>query len=86
MTPEQTAMRSKAEQRLAETFERLGDPDPQETARRAVQELVDAGWRPSPALADKPGSARRSTKEGRAAARRLYAEVREQQKTTGGAA
>ncbi|MFA5712347.1 hypothetical protein [Mycolicibacterium sp.] len=54
MTPEQTAMRAKAEQAFALKFEHLGDPNPEQSAADAVTWLLRAGWRPWPALADGP--------------------------------
>lgn len=54
MTPEQTAMRAKAELQFTEKFERLGDPQARESAERCVAWLLREGWRPQPALADGP--------------------------------
>lgn len=46
------------EMRIAERFEQLAIPDPQESAKRLVEDLVRAGWRPWPALVDKAGPRR----------------------------
>ena len=51
MTPEQLAMRAKAEIAFIEKFERLDDPDANENGKAAVEWLLRNGWRPRPALA-----------------------------------
>lgn len=53
MTPQQVAMVAATEMRIAERFEQLAIPEPQESAKRLVEDLVRAGWRPWPALVDK---------------------------------
>lgn len=44
-----------AERRIAERFEQLGIPDPHDAAKRLIEDLLRAGWRPWPALVDRPG-------------------------------
>lgn len=58
MTPQQVAMVAATEMRTAERFEQLAIPDPQESAKRLVEDLLRAGWRPWPALVDKAGPRR----------------------------
>lgn len=53
MTPQQVAMVSTTERRIADRFEQLGIAEPAESAKRLVDDLVRAGWRPWPALTDK---------------------------------
>lgn len=53
MTPQQTAMVAAMELRFAEAFEHRGYEDPQAEAKRWISELLRAGWRPWPALADR---------------------------------
>lgn len=73
MTPQQVAMVSATERRIAERFEQLAVPEPQESARRLVEDLVRAGWRPWPALVDKAGPRRVAPSE---VAREHLAEAR----------
>ncbi|SNR32813.1 hypothetical protein [Blastococcus mobilis] len=54
MTPQQAAMVAKTEQRIADRFTELGVPHPAESAKRLVEDLLRAGWRPWPALVDGP--------------------------------
>lgn len=42
-----------AERRIAERFDQLGITEPEESAKRLISELLRAGWRPWPALADR---------------------------------
>lgn len=54
MTPEQTALVSRAEVAFGHRFEQLGVPNPQQAAADAIGWLIRNGWRPWPALADTP--------------------------------
>lgn len=54
MIPQQAAMVATQERRIAERFEQLGVPHPQESARALIDDLLRAGWRPWPALVDGP--------------------------------
>jgi hypothetical protein len=54
VTPEQEALRVKAVHALVESFTRHGITDPDQAAEDTIGWLIKAGWRPWPALADKP--------------------------------
>jgi hypothetical protein len=54
MTPEQEALRVKAVHALTESFTRHGITDSDQAAEDTIGWLIKAGWRPWPALADKP--------------------------------
>lgn len=53
MNVHQVAIVDKTRRRIADRFEELHIPEPQESAQRLVDDLLRAGWRPWPALADK---------------------------------
>lgn len=76
-TPHHVGQVTKAEITITDLLDTWGSPEPAARAAVLVAALADLGWTPPRDLTERPPArGGHSTDEGRAAARRLYADMR----------